>query len=56
MREIIINILAYAMIYGAIQINRCGKCKTTIFSSDWWIQCILISVGTIILKELTINL
>lgn len=49
MKEILIQIVAYFLIYFAALHKRSGQSKIEMFSESWFIQIILITVGGIML-------
>lgn len=50
MKELILNFIAYVIIWSAVQVGRNDN-PIKINSKDWWIACVLVLLGGILLKS-----
>lgn len=50
--KMIIGILAYILIWTAIDLNRSDSCKIKLFDKNWWIAFGLIAVSGIVLSNI----
>lgn len=48
MRDFIIDFIAALFMYCAVGYNRSGKSRIILFSRDWWVVIILVTIGLII--------